>query len=202
MKISDDFLATLSTESEGAVTDPPYLRPNKIEFGSPAVFALLVEDPLEYWLVWGTPKEGGNNKPFRFLQMPSDEEIELEMGRDFTRALNFEKTEIDKVYRCLTWPVYNWSKNRVEVFEITQISISRQIVGYALEKAYAKNILDWDFKLKREKVGIKTVYDLKILPRDEDEHDDAQMVVDWKIAKKAGFDLNRLITGEDPFKED
>ena len=144
MKISDDFLATLSSESEVTVTDPPYLRPNKIEIGSPAVFALLEEDPLEYYLVWGTPKEGGNNQPFRFLENPSDQEIELEMGRNFTRALNYEKTEIDRIYKCSTWPVYNWLKNRVEVFEISQISISRQIVGYALEKAYAKNILDWD----------------------------------------------------------
>jgi hypothetical protein len=27
------------------------------------------------------------------------------------------------------------------------------------------------------------------------------MAKDWKAAQKAGFDLNRLITGGDPFKE-
>ena len=77
--------------------------------------------------VWGTPKEGGNNQPFRFLEKPSDEDIELELGRDFTRALNYEKTAVDRPYKCLTWPVYNWLKKRVEVFEISQISISRQM---------------------------------------------------------------------------
>ena len=36
------------------------------------------------------------------------------------------------------------------------------------------------------------------IPRDEDEHDDIQMAKD--LAKKQ-VDLNRLITGGDPFKE-
>lgn len=201
MKVSDDFLATLNPESESSSTDLPYLRPNKIEPGRPAVFALLEEDPLEYWLVWGTPKEGGNNQPFRFLEKPSDEDIELELGRNFTRALNYEKTAVDRPYKCLTWPVYNWLNKRVEVFEISQISISRQVVGYALEKAYSKNLLDWDFKLQKGNVGGKTKYDLMIIPRDEDENDDIQMAKDWKSAQKAGFDLNRLISGGDPFKD-
>lgn len=201
MKVSDDFLATLSSDSESPSTDLPYLRPNKIEAGKPAVFALLEEDPLEYWLVWGTPKEGGNNQPFRFLERPSDEEIELELGRDFTRAMNYDKTAEDRPYKCLTWPVYNWQKQRVEVMEISQISISRQIVKYALQKAYSKNLLDWDFQMEKGNVGGKTKYDLMVIPRDEDEHDDAQMAVDWKIAQKAGFDLTRLIGGGDPFKE-
>ena len=200
MKVSDDFLATLNSDAESPSTDLPYLRPNKIELGKSVVFALLEEDPFEYWLVWGTPKEGGNNRPFRFLEKPSDEEILEELGKDFTRALNYERTGEDRPYKCLTWPVYNWSKKRVEVFEISQLSISRQVVKAALTKAY-KNILDWDFILDRGNVGGKVKYDLNTIPRDEDENDDIQMAKDWKAAQKAGFDLRRLIVGGDPFKE-
>ncbi len=201
VKVSDDFLATLSSDSESPSTDLPYLRPNKIEAGKPAVFALLEEDPLEYWLVWGTPKEGGNNQPFRFLEKPSDEDIELELGREFTRALNYDKTAEDRPYKCLTWPVYNWMKKRVEVLEISQISISRLIVRYALQKCYSKNLLVGDFQMEEGKIGGKSKYDGMFIPRDEDENDDIQMANDWKAAQKAGFDLNRLITGGDPFKE-
>ena len=200
MKVSDEFLATLNSDAETPSTDLPYLRPNKIELGKSVVFALLEEDPLEYWLVWGTPKEGGNNRPFRFLEKPSDEEILEELGKDFTRALNYERTGEDRPYKCLTWPVYNWSKKRVEVFEVSQLSISRQVVKAALTKAY-KNILDWDFKLDKGNVGGKIKYDLMPIPRDEDENDDIQMAKDWKAAQKAGFDLRRLIVGGDPFKE-
>ena len=64
MKVSDDFLATLDPETESSSSGDGYLRPNKIESGKPAVFALLEEDPLEYWLVWGTPKEGGQQQAF------------------------------------------------------------------------------------------------------------------------------------------
>ena len=202
MKVSEDFLATLEPQGEEQSADPPYLRPNKIEVGQPAVFALLQEDPMEYWLVWGTPKAGGNNSPFRFLEKPSDEDIEIELGREFTRALNYEKTAEDKPYKCLTWPIYNWQKKRVEVLEITQISISRQFVKYGLHKTYSKNLLDWDFQLDKGSAGGKTKYELMILPRDEDENDDIQMAKDWKAAQKSGFDLNRLIGGGDPFKED
>ncbi len=201
MKVSDDFLAVLEPETDSSSSADGYLRPNKIESGKPAVFALLEEDPLEYWLVWGTPKEGGNNKPFRFLEKPSDEDIEMELGRDFTRALNYDKTAEDKAYKCLTWAVYNWEEKRVQVLEVTQISISRQFVKYGLHKTYSKNLLDWDFQMEKGNVGGKTKYDLMVIPRDEDEHDDIQMAKDWKAAQKAGFDLNRLITGGDPFKE-
>ena len=201
MKVSDDFLATLNSDAESPSTDLPYLRPNKVEIGTPAVFALLEEDPLEYWLVWGTPKQGGNNQPFRFLQEPTDEDIDAELGREFTRALNYDKTAVDKPAKCLTWPVYNWQKKRVEVLEVTQISISRQIVKYAYQKAYSKNLLDWDFQLERGSVGGKTKYEVMVIPRDEDENDDIQMAKEWKAAQKAGFDLNRLIIGGDPFKE-
>lgn len=201
MKVSDDFLAVLEPDTESSSSSDGYLRPNKIESGKPAVFALLEEDPLEYWLVWGTPKEGGNNKPFRFLEKPSDEDIELELGRDFTRALNYDKTAEDKPYKCLTWAVYNWEEKRVQVLEVTQISISRQFVKYGLHKTYSKNLLDWDFQLEKGSAGGKTKYDLMVIPRDEDEHDDIQMAKDWKAAQKAGFDLNRLIAGGDPFKE-
>ncbi len=187
MKVSDDFLAVLEPDTESSSSADGYLRPNKIESGKPAVFALLEEDPLEYWLVWGTPKEGGNNKPFRFLEKPSDEDIELELGRDFTRALNYDKTAEDKAYKCLTWAVYNWEEKRVQVLEVTQISISRQFVKYGLHKTYSKNLLDWDFQMEKGNVGGKTKYDLMVIPRDEDEHDDIQMAKDWKAAQKAGF---------------
>jgi len=96
VKVSEDFLATLDPETDSSSSGDSYLRPNKIESGKPAVFALLEEDPLEYWLIWGTPKEGGNNKPFRFTEKPSDEEVELVLGRDYTRALNYDKTAEDR----------------------------------------------------------------------------------------------------------
>ena len=36
-------------------------------------------------------------------------------------------------------------------------------------------------------------YELLIVPRDEDEHDEAAMEKAWAAAEKAGFDLNRIV---------
>ena len=202
MKISDDFLATFQSEPDSSTSSAKdYFRPKSVEPGKPAVFALLEEDPCQWHLVWGTPVAGGNNKPFRFLEKPSDEDIELELGKAYTRALNYEKTDTDKVYKCLTFPIFNWELGAVQVFEILQFSINRQVTAYATEKAYRNKLLEYDFKLEKELTGGITKYHLRVIPRDEDEHDDLVMQKEWKRVQKAGFDLNRLLTDGDPFKE-
>lgn len=202
MKISDDFVSAFQSEPENSSSSATdYFRPKSVEPGKPAVFALLEEDPCEWYLVWGTPVAGGNNKPFRFLEKPSDEDIELELGKAFTRALNYEKTDTDKIYKCLTFPIFNWELGAVQVFEIPQISIAKQFYTYGTEKAYRNKLLDYDFKLEKEITGGKTKYNLRVIPRDEEEHDDLVMQKEWKRVQKAGFDLNRLLTDGNPFSE-
>ena len=44
-------------------------------------------------------------------------------------------------------------------------------------------------------------YELLIVPRDEDEHGEAAVEKAEEAAEKAGFDLNRIVTGGDPFSE-
>jgi len=69
-----------------------------------------------------------------------------------------------------------------------------------LNKKYSRNLLDWDFELSKIKADM-VKYELLIVPRDEDEHDEAAMEKAWKAAEKAGFDLSRLVAGADPFSE-
>ena len=57
------------------------------------------------------------------------------------------------------------------------------------------------FKLEKEITGGKTKYNLRVIPRDEEEHDDLVMQKEWKRVQKAGFDLNRLLTDGNPFSE-
>ncbi|BAQ93272.1 hypothetical protein [uncultured Mediterranean phage uvMED] len=202
MKLSDDFLSTFQSETEdssSSATD--YFRPKSVEPGKPAIFALCEEDPCEWYLVWGTPVAGGKNKPFRFLEKPSDDDIELELGKAYTRALNYEKTDTDKIYQCLTFPIFNWELGVVQVFEIPQFSINKQFSAIATEKVYKNKLLDFDFKLEKELTGGITKYHLRVIPRDEEEHDDLVMQKEWKRVQKAGFDLNRLLTDGNPFRE-
>ena len=53
MKLSSGFLATIEKENEGSSSADNYLRYTKLDQGKPANFALLEQDPLEYWLGLG-----------------------------------------------------------------------------------------------------------------------------------------------------
>ena len=200
MKLSSGFLATIEKENEGSSSADNYLRYTKLEKGKPANFALLEQDPLEYWLVWGEAKEGGSMKPFRFPVQPSQDDIDLELGSDYVQCQNFDKTGVRKPSQCLTWPVYNWDINKVQVLEVSHISLARQFAKYGLNKKYSRNLLSWDFELSKV-VADMTRYELLIVPRDEEEHDDDQMEKAWEAVEKAGFDLSRLVGGGDPFSE-
>ena len=200
MKLSATFLDAIEKENEGGSSKENYLRYTKLAQGKPANFALLEQDPLCYWLVWGETSDGSSMKPFRFLEKPSDEDIKLELGNEYTQMLNFDKTALRKPVECLTWPVYNWDLNSVQVLEVAHISLSRQFAKYGLNKKYSKNLLDWDFELSKIQADM-TRYELLIVPRDEDEHDEGQMAKDWRATEKAGFDLSRIVGGGDPFSE-
>ena len=200
MKLSSGFLATIEKENEGSSSADNYLRYTKLDQGKPANFSLLEQDPLEYWLVWGVAKENDSMKPFRFLEQPSQADIDLELGSDYVQSMNYDKTAVRKPSQCLTWPVYNWDINKVQVLEVSHISLARQFAKYGLNKKYSRNLLDWDFELSKIKADM-VKYELLIVPRDEDEHDEAAMEKAWRAAEKAGFDLNRIVTGGDPFSE-
>ena len=78
--------------------------------------------------------------------------------------------------------------------------MGRQFAKYGLNKKYSKNLLDWDFELSKIKADMVR-YELLIVPRDEDEHDEVAMAKAWKAVQKDGFDLNRIVVGGDPFSE-
>ena len=200
MKLSADFIQSLEQENDGSSSKDNYLGYTKLEQGKPANFALLEQDPLEYWLVWAEAKASGSMKPFRFMNQPSSDEIDLELGSEYVRTMNYDKTAIRKPQQCLTWPVYNWDMNKVQVLEVSHISLARQFAKYGLNKKYSKNLLDWDFELSKIK-GEMVRYELLIVPRDEDEHNETQMEKAWLQVQKGGFDLNRMVTSDDPFSE-
>ena len=199
MNLSDSYLSILNSENEGGSSNESYLRYTKLEQGKPANFALLEQDPLCYWLVWGVDANE-KMKPFRFMTQPTAEEIKLELGSDYSQCLNYDKTAVRKPVECLTWPVYNWDANCVQVLEVSHVSLGRQFAKYGLNKKYSKNLLDWDFELSKIKADMVR-YELLIVPRDEDEHDEVAMAKAWKAVEKAGFDLNRIVVGGDPFSE-
>jgi len=216
MKFSDvaekEYQKTLEEPDKSSSADR-YFRPNQIDNNQEIEFIFLEEDPLEYWQAFGENISDGKALPFRFPiseQPPSNEEILTAMGGAYTRSkcqfdnekLGLKKNVSDSpATHCYVWPIFNLDKNCIQIFEVSQPSISKQIIKETGLKKYRKGVgLDSVFSCTLHKVvdGF-TKYTFNIIDREEDEDKDAKIADEWEDAKKAGFDIDQLVLGGDPF---
>ena len=194
-------MGLLSKKNQGAVSGGGgggggYLNPSKIQSGSSVRFALLTDQPLEFYECWGEDQEG-KAKPFRFSDDPSPSEVEAEMGPNYQRRMNREGTDVDPAKFAMAAPVFNFETGTVQVMSLTQKGLIREMDKLSQLEDY-KDILDWDFVMEKEGTGLNTTYSLRIVPRKKGTED---TILDaWAASRDAGFDINRLMTGGNPFK--
>ena len=207
-----EYQKTLEEPDKSSSADR-YFRPNQIDNNQEIEFIFLEEDPLEYWQAFGENISDGKALPFRFPisdQPPSNEEILTAMGGAYSRSkcqfdnekLGLKKNVSDSpATHCYVWPIFNLDKNCIQIFEVSQPSISKQIIKETGLKKYRKGVgLDSVFSCTLHKVvdGF-TKYTFNIIDREEDEDKDAKIADEWEDLKKAGFDIDQLVLGGDPF---
>jgi hypothetical protein len=175
-----------------------YLNPSKITPGGSVRFALLDDQPLEFFECWGEDANG-NSRPFRFSEDPSPEEIKEEMGEDFSRRMNRDGNGPEKVKFSIAVPVYNYDSEKIEVLPLTQKTLINELDSISQMEDYSE-LLDWDFVMGKEGTGLETKYSLRPAPRKKASQ--AQIEEAWSEARASGFDINRLLTGGSPFKKD
>ena len=175
-----------------------YLNPSKIQSGSSVRFALLDDNPLEFYEVWGDATDGGV-KPFRFSNDPTPDDIEAELGSDYTRRLNRDGTAPEAVKFAIAVPVYNHDTSKVQILQLSQKSIIRELDSISQMEDYS-NLLEWDFVLGKEGNGLNTEYSLRAVPRKKNTESTVQEA--WKEVQAGGFDISRLLSGTNPFKEE
>lgn len=175
-----------------------YLNPSKIQSGSSVRFALLDDNPLEFYEVWGDATDGGV-KPFRFSNDPTPDDIEAELGSDYTRRLNRDGTAPEAVKFAIAVPVYNHDTSKVQILQLSQKSIIRELDSISQMEDYS-NLLEWDFVLGKEGNGLNTEYSLRAVPRKKNTEPTVQEA--WKEVQAGGFDISRLLSGTNPFKEE
>tara|TARA_Y100000593_G_scaffold51643_1_gene96994 strand:- start:2475 stop:3059 length:585 start_codon:yes stop_codon:yes gene_type:complete len=191
------FLSEKASSAVAAGSGGGYLNPSKIQSGTSVRFALLEETPLEFFEVWGEAQDG-SVKPFRFTDEPTPEDIETEFGADYDRRLNRDGTAPEPAKFAIAVPVYNHDAGSVQVLQISQKSINRELDSISQMEDYA-NLLEWDFVLGKEGNGLNTEYSLRAVPRKKGSNDVLQEA--WEEAQSGGFDIGRLLTGGNPFKE-
>ena len=207
-----EYQKTLEEPDKSSSADR-YFRPNQIDNNEEIEFIFLEEDPLEYWQAFGENISDGKALPFRFPisdQPPSNEEILTAMGGAYSRSkcqfdnekLGLKKNVSDSpATHCYVWPIFNLDKNCIQIFEVSQPSISKQIIKETGLKKYRKGVgLDSVFSCTLHKVvdGF-TKYTFNIIDREEDEDKDAKIADEWESLKEDGFDIDQLILGGDPF---
>ena len=190
------FLSQKASSAVAGGTGGGYLNPSKIQSGSSVRFALLSDQPLEFFECWGEA-EDGSVKPFRFAEDPSDADIKEEMGDAYSRRLNREGTAPEGVKFAIAAPVYNFDTEAVQIMQLSQKSIIRELDGISQMEDYA-NLLEHDFVLGKEGNGLNTEYSLRPVPRKKGS--DKAIDGAWAEAKDGGFEIGRLLTGENPFK--
>jgi hypothetical protein len=189
-------MALLSKNAQAAVAGGgAYLNPSKVAAGSSVRFCLLSDEPLEFYELWAEGSDG-KAKPFRFDQDPSPDDIALALG-DYTRRLNREGTGFEAIKFCLALPVYNFETARVEILQLSQKSLIRELDGISQMPDY-ENILAIDFLLGKEGSGLNTEYKLTPVPRKKGAG--KAITEAWEETRSAGFDISRLLDGADPFK--
>lgn len=160
-------------------------------------FALLSAEPLCFYECWGEASDGGR-RPFRFTDDPSPVEIDQEMGPDYERKMNREGTGPEPVKFSLAVPVYNFELSKVQVLQLSQVSLQRELDQISQVEEYA-DLLSWDFILSVGKAVAPDMYSLRPVPRKPATQKDIDSA--WKSALKDGFDIHRLIGGGNPFKD-
>jgi hypothetical protein len=190
-------VAFLSKTASAAVTSNSsgggYLTPSKLTDGGSVRFALLSDEPLEFYECWGTAPDG-SQKPFRFDYEPTPEDISTELGNYTPRE--GRKPGTADVKFAVAVPVFNYETGSVQILSVTQKSILRELDAISQEEDYA-DLMAWDFTLSKKGTFLTTEYKLRPAPRKkgtQERIDDA-----WDDAR-LDIDMSRLITGGNPFK--
>ena len=191
-------MAFLSKTASAAVTSNSsgggYLSPSKLTDGGSVRFALLSDEPLEFYECWGTAPDG-SQKPFRFDYEPTPEDISTELGNYTPREGRGPGTADVKF--AIAVPVFNYEAGTVQVMSLTQKSILRELDAISQEEDYA-DLMAWDFTLSKKGTGLTTEYKLRPAPRKKGSQDTIDTA--WEESKSNGFSLERLLTGGNPFK--
>ena len=191
-------MALLSKSAQAAVSGGgAYLSPSKIAAGSSVRFALLSDEPLEFYEVWAEGPDG-KSKPFRFAYEPSPDDLSFAFG-DFTRRMNRDGTGVEPIKFALALPVYNFEAAQVQILQLGQKSIIRELDAISQMPDY-DDLTAIDFILGKEGAGLNTEYKVTPVPRKKGA--DKDITAAWEDSRAAGFDISRLLEGGDPFKEE
>ena len=186
-----------SSQLQSASSRDEYLTPSKVKADGQVRFAMLANEPLCYFEVWGQD-ETGKPKPFRFAEEASAEHIEQEMGVNYKRTVYDDGNEAPQKF-AISVPIYNYDINRVQILSMNQKNLIKEFDQISQVEEYS-DMTEWDFIMTKSATVSPDMYGLRPVPRKKGTEETVKAA--WDEAVKDGFDINRLLLGTNPFKAD
>ena len=131
---------------------------------------------------------GGKPKRKKFANEFSTEDLD---NADTNRFTNKKKTP----QYFWAFPVFNYQTERIEILEVTQVTIMRGIDDYLEDEDYGKDPKKYDLVVTRDESGDRVEYRIKAKPPKEMDEGIVQMYKDTDI------DLEALYRGDNPFEK-
>ena len=187
--------ARQATASSGGTSG--YLKIKKDKEGDSIRFCILSPEPLEYWTAWGTDKESGKSRPFRFVAQPTNADIDAELGPNYERAKQWQSEEVRPAAFAMSFFVWDYESESVMVFELDKKTLIRELDNISQQEDYT-NLHEWDLVITWKGPN-NGWYSIMPAPRKKGQQEKIDEA--WSAAQAKGFDINKLIVGESPFGE-
>lgn len=146
---------------------------------------LILDSAIIGYEYWNT-----ENKPVRMKEEPKDKPKDLRKN---------DKGEDSKIKHFWAFPVWNFEDGRVQVLEITQSTIQREITNLVNNDDWGTPIMTYAITIHREGEKLTTNYTVTPSPAKEIPE---EIVKTWEEVKGRGFDLSRLYAGGNPFSDE
>lgn len=95
------------------------------------------------------------------------------------------------------FPIWNHTLGKVQIAEITQASIKKEILKYVQDAENRGDPKKYDFRISRTGKGKETRYTLTALPKSKFESEADEK---WAFELAKPINLEALFSGDDPFK--
>jgi len=190
--LSKTATAAITTSSSGG----GYLNLSKLPDKGSVRVTILSDQPLEYYEVWGT--SGTQSKPFRFDYQPTPEDVTAEMG-DFEAREGRGGPGTQDIKFAISCPVFNYETGNVQVWSVTQKTIMKELDDISQMEDYDKDLTSIDLIISKE-IQANGIPKYTVRPVPKKKGSQEHITAAWIEAQEAGFSLERLLEGGNPFK--
>lgn len=195
--VTERFVTTRESKKTASVGDI-FLNAGSLKDGESQRFSPVGDSSLDLYEIWGRTSDG-KPKCLRFAEEPTPKELQ-QRAEDEGVALVDQRGEPSRLKQALAFWVWDYTTSKVRLFYASQATILDTLAALFSDEDVAKKPEAWDFQLTRNGTGMDTRYSLMLKPGRRKGTIAVGVNDAWEECRKAGYNLEALLTGGDPTK--